>query len=221
MTITKLLLNPERAVRRPVSWSIPQEWVGETVAILGGGPSLTPEQVEQAKRFRRIATNDAALVLDPEADVMCWGDQRWFFWNQKELSKNKSRYRITWRHTPAMNGFPFHTLGYLSPNQSSLSLDPGFIAATNTGHGAVNIAVLFGAKRILLLGFDMNQPGGKNNWHTRHKSGPDASRYQTLFVPELVKAKKLLDQLGIEVINCSPTTSRLQCFPFGDINQIF
>lgn len=202
-------------------WTVPREWEGQTAILWGGGPSVKPEQVALAKErgWRRLAINDAGLVLDPEADAMCWGDSTWFQWNAKELGLYKGPYRVTWRAMPdGLTSLPFHTLRH-PPMPPALSFDQVSIRCNNSGHGALNLAISFGAKRILLIGFEMKPVGGKAHWHRRHQVSCGPSQYVDHYAPAMAKAAKQLEGTGIEVINCTPDTF-LKCFPKGKLEDI-
>ena len=41
----------------------------------------------------------------------------------------------------------------------------------NSGGGAVSLAIARGAKRIILLGYDMQKTGGMSHWHGDHPEG--------------------------------------------------
>jgi len=199
-------------------WSIPKEWAGETAVILGGGPSLTPEMAELAKRYRRIAVNDAGLVLAPDADAMCWGDSRWYKWNKEELHKFVGRYMVTWRPTKPPAGRTVYKLVQII-TAGALATQPNTVVANNTGMGAMNIAFHFGVRRILLLGFDMKPRNGKTNWHFRHKEPSQVHRYKDVFIPAIERMGVQLKKKGIEVVNCTPD-SALKCFPHKPIEQV-
>jgi hypothetical protein len=208
-----------------MKWLVPRIWEGETVAILGGGPSLTLDQVESTKALKRIATNNAFL-LDPTAEILCWGDYGWFARNQGKLAEFKGL-KVTWSTMPGAvrlkqsdeqlteDRLGIHRL--MHETRAPLSVNPRLVAGANTGHGAMNLAVLLGAQRILLLGFDMTSVRG-HNWHTDHPAHASEHRYTRKWIPEFAKAKTILDRLGVEVINCTPG-SALQCFPFAKIED--
>jgi|ERR1044071_5173109 hypothetical protein len=199
-------------------WSIPREWDGETAVIYGGGPSLNQADVDYARtRFRRIACNDAFL-LDPDCEVLCWCDCRWYLWNKNEIKRHCGKYRIAWKHVPQIAGArEIHFLQQLD-SQKSLLKDPRYIIANNTGLGALQIAYHFGAKRILLLGFDMRRVNKQMNWHQRHqKSVPPGAL--DLFRTRIENMAPALDRRGVEVINCTKD-SALRCFPYRDIREI-
>lgn len=201
-----------------MKWSVPREWEGQTVAILGGGPSLTLEQVELARNFRRIATNNAFMgkLGDPYADVLCWNDGRWFDRNKHLIQQHKGQYKITWVSRKGME--PLGVKELEREWGKPLSAHPQRVSGGNTGHGAINLAFLFGASRILLLGFDMTSERG-HNWHDYHKKHASERRYKEVFIPGLNKMAPLLKAAGVEVLNCTPG-SALKCFSFARIEEI-
>ena len=173
-------------IKQEPRWVIPKEWSGQTAVIIGGGHSLRIEDVEYAKQkdWRRIACNNA-YTIDPDADVLVWGDRRWYQWNRYELHKHTGPYKITWQDVDTTSGIKFHILKHadqpptlrqhleelsryegtsevprlmnlvLQFSKFLLAEDPGTISATSTGQGAINAAYHFGVSRIVLLGFDM------------------------------------------------------------------
>lgn len=83
----------------------------------------------------------------------------------------------------------------------------------NSGFQALNLALQFGARRIVLVGFDLNLVGGVH-WHGRH-----APRLNNPTAANLARWAERLDSqaaaiaaLGVEILNASPT-SALQAFP--------
>lgn len=200
-------------------WKVPPIWAGETAVIIGGGPSVTREQVESAKRFKTIGTN-MAFVMDPTCDFLCWGDSYWYIENWRGLSQHKGE-KVTWRHCPKFHGVPdFHQLTHRQYGRDEklvISRNPCVVHGTNTGQGAINIAYLLGATRVLLLGFDMTSKAG-HNWHSFHKRHANEERY-AVYRREIETSAVELRELGIEVINCSPT-SVLTCFDKARIEEI-
>jgi hypothetical protein len=93
-----------------------------------------------------------------------------------------------------------------------LSLDPAYVnSGHNSGFQALNIAILRGAKRILLLGVDLTNNLGAH-WFGEHPPPLNrASPFKT-FIKAFEAAAPVCQVNGIEVINCSPT-SVLTCFP--------
>jgi hypothetical protein len=62
-------------------WSVAREWAGETVFIVGGGPSVLGVDLEALRGQRVIAINSSVYKL-PWADILYFGDWRW--WNEPD-----------------------------------------------------------------------------------------------------------------------------------------
>ena len=87
-------------------------------------------------------------------------------------------------------------------------------AGGNSGFQALNLAIQWGATRILLIGFDMHDNSGihwygRNNWQSgNNPSESNFRRWRAAFQA----AVPVLEGLGVEVINASPL-SDLKAFP--------
>lgn len=97
-------------------------------------------------------------------------------------------------------------------HENDLVTDPGEIGSgQNSGFQAFNLAFHTGARRILLLGFDMHGEG-RLHFHRDHSEplgNPDQytpARWRSAFNAAESKLK------GIDVLNCTPG-SRLGMFP--------
>jgi hypothetical protein len=62
----------------PNYWTVPREWPGQTVFIVGGGPSVLGQNLE-ALRGRRVIVINSSVYAVPWADILYFGDFRW--WN--------------------------------------------------------------------------------------------------------------------------------------------
>lgn len=88
------------------------------------------------------------------------------------------------------------------------------------GQFAIQLAVLHGAKRILLLGYDMGDgPNGERHWFGNHPSALRNVSPYALFLEKYEKAVPSLKRLGVEVINCTPRTNLL-CFPRAALRDV-
>lgn len=200
-------------------FQIAPEWQGQTSVILGGGPSLNAKDIAYCRHrgWKRIACNDA-FRLDPEADVLCWADTRWYDWNQSAIRLHYGL-KITWSPFARQEGVRVQLMRRRH-SPPALSDDPGAITATSTGQGALNIAYHFRANRIVLLGFDMRVVRGKHNWHDFHqKNMTGVSRYLQVFGPAMQAAGVICAKAGITIINATEG-SALRCFPFQKLRKI-
>lgn len=199
----KLTRTPSK-VLSPI-WRVPLwQWSGEPCVILGGGPSLPKKLVPKLKgRVRVIAINDAGLVLAPWADILYFSDAQWFEWNVGEIHKFKGQHIIS---RSEVGDARVKRIG--RSLRMPLSSQPDILAGVCGGANAINIAHLYAASPIVLLGFDM-RPG---NWHTRHQKPPRPNCHAADFIPSLNRMAPLLAEAGRQVINATPG-SALACFP--------
>jgi hypothetical protein len=104
-------------------------------------------------------------------------------------------------------------------DKAGLSKDPTYITqGKNSGYQAIGLAHLFGARRILLLGFDFARSGGKTHWHGNHPHPLGNGGSYTSWVSIMNGMAKDLAAAGVEVINCSRKTA-LTCFPRSSIEE--
>ena len=186
---------------------VPTLWPGGTVACLASGPSLTPADVAYVRgKVDGVIVVNTTYQLALWADALVASDVRWWGWH---------------RGAPAFPGLKYATSKHVrwpgvtilrNTGPTGLERDPtGLRHGFNTGYRAINLAVHFGASRILLLGYDMRQgPGGMEHWHGDHPV-PSRSVYPT-FVRYFRTLVGPLRELGVSVINCTPG-SALDCFP--------
>lgn len=218
------------------------EWRGETVTLIGGGTSLTKEQVKLVAlahadhRTKCIAINDA-YHLAPWADVLYAADARWYWWQQHGkasagLGISPECVRRNWtsfggqkcsiESSNMVSDESVHFLRNLhgSAHGVGLSCDPrSLVTGRNSGFQALNLAVLAGAKRIVLLGFDGGKAkDGRSHWFGDHpEATPDA--VYSYFRQAMSAAENAMNDLGVEVLNCSPG-SMIDSFPKHEIGAV-
>lgn len=186
--------------------TVPRLWPDATVVLLGGGPSLTPADVDACRgRARVVAINDA-YRLAPWADVLYACDAQWWAWHRGVPSFTGRKYSIDPRaaHWPGVQ---------ILRNTGELGLEDapdGLRTGGNSGYQAINLAVHLGAARILLLGYDLQATGGRHHWFGAHpnRTPPPLAAFRRHFAA-------LIDPLrarGIPIVNCTPTTA-LEAFP--------
>ena len=83
----------------------------------------------------------------------------------------------------------------------------------------MNLAFLWGAKRIILLGYDCKKIDGKDHWFGQHPTGLVQIQPYQLWLNSFPKLAKELEAEGIEVINCS-MESALTCFRKVKIEEV-
>lgn len=103
-----------------------------------------------------------------------------------------------------------------------MHLEPGTIGGGgNSGFQALNLAVQFGAKHILLIGFDMTDQSGIH-WYGRNHWVGASNPNHTCFARWIAAfrgAAQDLARMNIEVVNASPH-SAMECFPKRSIKEV-
>jgi hypothetical protein len=197
--------------------SVPRAWPGETVVILATGPSLTVADVEYCGgRARVLAINDA-YTLAPFADCLYGTDAKWWNWHRGAPSFTGPKWSVEHSQWNA------HRVKYPDVqrlrNTGNYGIDhepTGLRTGRNSGYAAINLAVHYGAARIVLLGYDMQPRHGQTHFfgeHPQRSPSPYAS-FRAAF-DHLVKP---LAKLGIVTVNAS-RESLLTCFPRVDLRD--
>lgn len=90
----------------------------------------------------------------------------------------------------------------------------------NSGAGAIAIAALSGAARVLMLGYDCQYKDGKKHWHGDHPPGTAGNAAPKTVAKWPADFRRLRDaSKGIEIINCSRETA-LDVFPRANLEDV-
>jgi len=187
---------------------------------VASGPSLTQDQIDQIATARpqwKVLVTNNTWERIPTADVLYAGDEQWWevyggvvhaaFSGEKWTGSRRIAHRdsINFVQVRANEG---------------LSRTPGLVhSGSNSGYQMLNLAYLFGARRVLLVGYDMGKVNGLSHWHGDHAGVLNQQmpfdRWRSGF--NLIAADLAAD--GVIVHNCS-TRSALTCFPTGNLNEL-
>lgn len=169
-----------------------RRWENQTAACIASGPSLAAEDCAAVEKagIPAIAVN-SSWKLAPFADVVYAGDLAWWKAYGAEIDIDIEKWTCS-SQAAKLYGLNCHKAG----------------GEYNSGLRALQLAIHFGAKRIILLGYDASVKDGVH-WHGKHEKtkNPDEARcikWQRQFMK--------LELKGAEVINCTPG-SALECFP--------
>jgi hypothetical protein len=242
-----------------MKWIVPPIWEGGDVWILGGGPSVTkqfgiPNDVVEKVRSGELppsayspymkAIHDCHVIginvsylIGDWIDMMFYGDAKFYLQHKKtmatwpglKVSCSPSAANIPWVKYLVRD--PAHPHG-ISKRLDAVSWNG------NSGASAISLAVHLGAKRIILLGFDMTlDSNGKKHWHNLYKKPapppprgilpPKRHKGRTIQhvqpfekhlrgFPEIARNAKAM---GIEILNASPE-SRITVFPKFNLKEL-
>lgn len=98
-----------------------------------------------------------------------------------------------------------------------------------SGTSAINLAYHFGAKRIVLVGYDMKRIEAEDNWHDEHKkmhpnthkkrTDEKAERMYKRYMSCMPAVAKDAEKLGVEIINATPG-SAIEQFPMVKLEEV-
>lgn len=196
------------------------DWSGEACAIVASGPSAKRANTAALRDKMRVIAIKENVELCPWADVLYGCDAAWWR-NGNGIPKFPglkvcASGRVTAR-------FPdIRIIAVQDPSYDKLVLlKLGCVGSGgNSGFQALNLAVQFGVRRILLVGFDMTDQYGVH-WFGRSSGNGRANpgdwnfrRWRAAFDVASVQ----LQTAGIEVLNASDL-SVLTCFPKTTVEQ--
>jgi hypothetical protein len=181
------------------------DWKGQDVAIIASGPSVKKSEVALLNGRMRVIAIKKNIEIAPFADIVYGCDAPW--WRSVRGLPNFKGLKLAYDEAVCSE---FGLRRVEIPDKYSNDLLLGAVgkvgAAGNSGFQALNLAVQFGAKRILLVGFEASVRSG-DHWYGRNSwngaNNPDeriCERWRKAFD----NASSVLDELSIDVINTAP-----------------
>lgn len=195
-------------------WTVTPEWKGETVFIIGGGTSVCRQNVSRLEGRKVIAVNSSYEVA-PFAQFLFFGDNRWWEEHRQRPALVAFKGRLV-TVSGAATGDRLLKLKRVRPDKGpGLSTKPDTLSSQKTSlQGAMNLAFLLGASRMVLLGADMRRADdGRSHHHSPHKwrNKPGNGTWD-IQLQDLALIVEPLRKHGVEVFNTSPI-SRLPFWP--------
>lgn len=201
-------------------WTPEPIWKGETVFLLGGGPSLTGVDL-CALRGRQTMTINSSLHLARDAGldngVLFFMDNGWWHahrdavlaWPGSVMTLSRAAKR------DAPNAVRRIQMSYPS---DGFPAPPAIRWGRSSGHVAIALAVAMGAQRIVLLGYDMQVVAGRSHHHADYNrvGHPDVyEEFRRHFEGWNAAAKAI----GVEIVNATPGSALIE-FPAVDLSDI-
>ena len=187
----------------------------KTAVLIATGPSAGVAPLDLARGWPTIVVNDA-FRLAPWADALYAADRAWWQVHHAEVAKVFHGER--W--TPSAEAAEEYSLRRVHGRHASgLCEDPAIIHYNlNGGAQALNLAYHWGARRFVLVGYDMGPVAGRGHFFGDHPAPlRNASPWEQMVRTFGVIAEDCR-RLGLEVVNTS-STSRLRCFPRATLND--
>lgn len=188
-------------------WRVPRLWDGETAVLIAGGPSLTQAQCDHVRGTARVLAINDAYRLAPWCDALYFCDGKWWDWHKDRPEfAALTCIRATLDQRAAETD---RSLKWLrNTGRDGLEVEPtGLRTGRNSGYQAINLAVHLGARRIVLLGYDMKLGAdGRDHWFGTHPQGRVMTphHFANIFLPAFATLAAPLAERGIEMVNATP-----------------
>lgn len=211
-------------------FSVPRTMEGETAVCIASGPSLSDDDVQYVRDIKaagkcRIFVCNNNYLKVPEADVLFFCDKSFWLWHvlKPEFQAFKGP-KITLSNEIGQPDILVMKTGM----QDGISFHPDMLrTGGNSGYMQVNLAFLYGCKRVILLGYEMapkiiKKDDGteeiKTHWFGDHPQKTPPSFFGSV-APHFETMVPDLHAHNLEVINCS-VPSAIECFPKKPLREI-
>ncbi len=200
-------------------------WQGQRCFIVGGGESLKGFDFSKLKNELVIGINRAYEYADCTLNFAM--DHMLYEWIMNgKLGDNAKNKFNEFKGIPVWldsTGYEYpqgvFVINQVPKTKMSYSLKDGIRSGSNSGFGALGIAMCLRANPIYLLGFDMIDKDGKQVWfHGGYPERQNAKVYK-VFRNDFNKVAQEIKARKTKVINLNPN-SGLTCFEFGKIEDI-
>jgi len=206
----------------------------EPCFIIGGGPSLTNFNFKLIENHNTIGVNKAFIKYPCTINYSM--DIDFYKYISSTGNHDKKRYKVwkKWQEYKGIKAFletysnqynygdDVYTITRREDKVISLDIAQGMYGGSNSGFGAMMLAISLGANPIYLVGLDfkVNHKDRKTHWHDGHPGQSievmeqkfDLWRYQ------FEEFATPIDVMGIEVINLNKTSS-LESYPKDDVKK--
>ena len=183
------------------------DWSGKPAVLVASGPSASAVELDRARGLAHVLAINESWRLAPWADAVYGADFR--FWLAKAGLPDFAGLKITGEERAARDWPDIHAIKLRRGFDRIVTDELGVVGwGGNSGFHAVNLAVQFGARRLVLVGYDMHVEAGLH-WHGPHPKG-----FNNPNPKSIERWRRMLDAvaldlagLGVGVINCSPSSA--------------
>lgn len=228
-------------------WNTPRIWEKGECWIIGGGPSITqqfhiPSEVVEAVKEKRLPLSayspymesihskhiigvNMAFKLGDWVDFCFFGDDGWYKDHRAELTQFKG---VRVSCAPIFKRSIYNNnkekIKYLlqDPKKSHGISDVPYTVCwnANSGAAAISLATHLGAKKIVLVGFDMQlDADGSSHWHKEYQLNPAKRSVFPRHLRGFPIIAEDAKRMGVTILNASPD-SAITNFPKMTVEAI-
>lgn len=191
-------------------------WTGRRCFIVGGGPSLRSFDWSLLDGELSIGINRAFERYTPTM-MFCMDPRVWGWIVRGDFGEESTR---RYEEFSGLKVWMYASNFVFPDNIYTVRYAEVEPNGNNSGHAAINLAILLGAKEIYLLGFDMHgdHKGNQKWFHNGYPQLQSEGVYKD-YIEALTDDAARIKSAGVRVVNLSPD-SALRCFPFDIIDNI-
>jgi len=177
--------------------------------IIASGPSAKSVPIEKAIGHARFIAVNSSWALCPWADVLYACDYEWWKFADGCPQFKGLKISVDPRACNSTTGWDVkHVMCSKVGDQIEFNNHGRIGWGGNSGFGALNLAIQFGVKKIILVGYDMTIRHG-SHWHGDH---PDSLKNPSIansgrWRRAIDEAARFIAAHRIKVINCSPIST--------------
>jgi hypothetical protein len=200
---------------------------GKDIFILGGGPSVL--DIDLSFLYDKVVIGMNGTVRLEEKF-----SSKYYVISDSRFIENEQKFRYVEKiidaktfiirediakNLPIINQGEIYTTKSIGRDGFSTNLARGFFHSSTTTMLAIQVAYYLGAKRIFLLGVDLNYSGSKaRSYDIGNSEIPDA--FLSYQIRNIVNASLLLKEHFVELINLSEKSFLKPYLNFKKVNQI-
>lgn len=184
----------------------------EVVVCCASGPSFDEAQARHVAAVRAAGACRVIVVNDnwrrvPSADALYAADGRWWHHHAAAIAEAGFSGERWTQDEPAAKRWGLNRVRHV--RRPGLTATEGTIhGGGNGGYQAINLAYLFGARRIVLVGYDMQATGGSPHWFGVH---PTQELNRALpfahWLGQFGDLARDLSRMRVEVVNATAATA--------------
>lgn len=197
--------------------NIPSKYPNKNFIVCASGPSLTQEIADIINRHKNdyivVGVNDTYKIINVLDEHYAADDRWWEYWGDDFRKKYPNL--SSWSSSKIGQKYNCNLIEV--KEFYGLSLTNQYIhSGQNSGFQALNLSYLMGAKKIILVGYDMRPNYGKTHFFGSHPPELEVKSPYDIFCLNFYKIQPEIKKI---IFNSSKNSS-LKCFEYIDLKEL-
>lgn len=196
---------------------LPPYFKDRPAILMATGPSLTSEVIETVRKYKDnfviLGCNDTYSVVD-FLDLHYACDYHWWVEHAESYIEKYPNLLPYTQSKEASEKWGFHLVE--GRGRKGLSINSNYIHwGNNSGYQLLNLALLAGCSKFILVGYNMQVVDGKRHYFGNHPGKLNTLSPYTKFVRQYNTIQKRLKPY---IVNCTPN-SALTMFRYNNLED--